>query len=107
MLFKDIYNFGGIKESNPAKASNKFDISLHLPEACRRKFLLTLTDFIIKVNNFNEKLRREGVGQIEEDPFAPEKKVDSYMDLVDDIKKERDHDFIVSLITDHFSHKLF
>jgi len=29
------------------------------------------------------------------------------MDTVDDIKKERDHDYIASLITDYFSQKLF
>lgn len=26
MLFKDIYNYSGIKESNPKKVSNKWDI---------------------------------------------------------------------------------
>ena len=106
LLFKDIYNFGGIKESNPTKASTKFDVALHLPEACRRKFLLTITDFVIKVNAHNERLRREGPERAE-DPLAPEKKVESYMDLVDDVKKERDHDFIEGLISDYFSHKLF
>lgn len=29
------------------------------------------------------------------------------LDLVDDVKKEPDHDFIAKLITQHFSQKLF
>lgn len=37
----------------------------------------------------------------------PEKKIENYMDLVDDFKKEKDHDYIVQQITEYFSQKLF
>jgi len=33
LLFKDLYNYGSIKESNPNIISAKWDISHHLPEA--------------------------------------------------------------------------
>lgn len=35
------------------------------------------------------------------------KKIESYMDAVDDIKREADHDFVSKLIVTHFSQKLF
>jgi len=36
-----------------------------------------------------------------------EKKIESYMDAVDDIKKEPDHDYVSKLIVTYFSQKLF
>lgn len=36
-----------------------------------------------------------------------EKMVEDFMDAVDDIKKEEDHDFVSKLITQYFSHKIF
>jgi hypothetical protein len=35
------------------------------------------------------------------------KKIESYMDAVDDIKREADHDYVSKLIVTHFSQKLF
>jgi hypothetical protein len=53
-------------------------------------------------------MRKEGVQHhCEVDIYEPEKKIESYMDLVDDIKKEKDHQYIVTLIAEYFSHKLF
>lgn len=34
-------------------------------------------------------------------------KIESCMDLVDDVKKGKDHDYICRLISEHFSQKLF
>ena len=36
-----------------------------------------------------------------------EKAIANFMDAVDDIKKEDDHDFVSKLITQYFSHKIF
>lgn len=33
LLFKDYYNFAGIKESNPETVAFRYDVCLHLPEA--------------------------------------------------------------------------
>ena len=57
LLFKDIYNYGGIKESNHKKVSAKWDIAMHLPEAVQKKFLLTIGEYILKVYKYNMKLR--------------------------------------------------
>jgi hypothetical protein len=37
----------------------------------------------------------------------PDEKVVSYMDAVEDFKKGRDHSYIVKLISEFFSQKLF
>lgn len=56
MLFKDIYNFGGIRESNSQKVASRWDICSHLPEAIQKKFLLIVAEYILKVYKFNVKL---------------------------------------------------
>jgi hypothetical protein len=56
LLFKDLYNYGGIKESNPKIIASKWDICLHLPEAIQRKFQLIIGEFIFKVHKHNLKL---------------------------------------------------
>jgi hypothetical protein len=33
MLFKDMYNYGCVKEQNPEKVFTNWDIALHLPPA--------------------------------------------------------------------------
>eukprot|EP00347_Sterkiella_histriomuscorum_P016015 403354822 len=120
LLFKDYYNFGGIKESNPSKVSNKWDICLHLPEAIQKKFLITIGEFILKVYKHNKKMLESGQydrahmaagsnqdNGLKEMMNEDSKKIESYMDTVDDIKKERDHDYIVHVISEYFSQKLF
>ena len=42
-----------------------------------------------------------------EEGAPAEKKVESYMDAVDDIKKEADHEYVSKLIVQYFSQKLF
>jgi hypothetical protein len=32
LLFKDLYNYGGIRESQPEKVCERWDIVQHLPE---------------------------------------------------------------------------
>ena len=38
LLFKDKYNYAGIKESDPDKIKVDYDVINHLPEAVQRKF---------------------------------------------------------------------
>lgn len=57
LLFKDYYNFGGIKESNPECVQFNWDIALHLPEAIRAKFKFTVAEYLHKVYKFNERRR--------------------------------------------------
>lgn len=57
LLFKDYYNYGGIKESTDDKVSSRWDISMHLPQAIRRLFLKQIALFILKVYKHNQRLR--------------------------------------------------
>jgi hypothetical protein len=114
LLFKDWYNYGGIKEgTGDKKVVAKWDIALHLPESIQRKFLLTVSEYILKVFRYNQKLlqNQEAGIPMEEDMMEgganPDEKVVSYMDAVEDFKKERDHSYIVKLISEFFSQKLF
>ena len=56
LLFKDYYNFGGIKESDFSKVASRWDIALHLPEAIQRKFLYIVGEYLLKVYKYNVKL---------------------------------------------------
>ena len=65
---------------------------------------------------YNQKLFTESLIQQEEDAIvegAPltegpgVDKITSYMDTVDDAKKGKDHQYIVKLISEYFSQKLF
>ena len=104
LLFKDIYNYGGIKESGDAankKVVAKWDIAMHLPESIQRKFLVTVSEYILKVYRYNQKLFTESHIQQEEDVIVEGgphtdggpgvDKITSYMDTVDDAKKGKDH----------------
>lgn len=98
LLFKDWYNYGGIKEgSGEKKVVAKWDVALHLPEAVQRKFLLTVSEFILKVFRYNQKLmaqEQSGIPMEEElieGGGNQEDKVVSYMDAVEDFKKGKDH----------------
>jgi len=59
LLFKDLYNYGGIKESEPEKVCSRWDIVLHLPEITQRSFRLLVADYILKVYRYNQKLSRK------------------------------------------------
>lgn len=121
LLFKDAYNFAGINESNPTRVNNRWDVVLHLPAVTQKKFLYLTAEFILKVSRHNQKLLRQNQpapGQQDQAEAMPgvegnqaaskkEKMVENYMDAVDDIKKEEDHDYVSKLITQHFSHKIF
>ena len=112
ILFKDLYNYGGIKESQPEKVCERWDIVQHLPEITQKQFRLIVGEYILKVYNYNQKLLvrkadKEGDGMPEGEEVLAEKKIESYMDAVDDIKKEPDHDYVSKLIITYFSQKLF
>lgn len=127
LLFKDIYNYGGIRESGGGgdtssnkKVVAKWDIAQHLPESIQRKFLVTVSEYILKVYRYNQKMVSSGqqmIQQEEEAEGGPKNaagenkgqvdKITSYMDTVDDAKKGRDHGYIVKLISEYFSQKLF
>jgi DNA polymerase epsilon subunit 1 len=53
LLFKDRYNYGGIKESLDNKVSTKWDIVNHLPEITRRAYNLIASEYIHKVYRYN------------------------------------------------------
>jgi hypothetical protein len=105
LLFKDMYNYGCIKESQPETVSQKWDIAHHLPEAVQNKFRMQTADYLLKVSRYNIKRRASKEIIVEEKPES--KKVSSVMDVVDDSVKEQDYDFICKLIAEHFSSKLF
>lgn len=62
-------------------------------------------EFILKVHRHNQHIREDEV--VENEVPVAEGKITSYMDAVDDSKKERDHPYIVKMITEYFSKKLF
>jgi len=53
LLFKDPFNFAGIKESDPSRVNNRWDIVLHLPAVTQKKFLYLTAEFILKVSRHN------------------------------------------------------
>ena len=55
MLFKDAYNYGGIKESQPHVITAKWDIINHLPQITQHAFSLNVADYIKKVYTYNLK----------------------------------------------------
>ena len=111
LLFKDLYNYGGIKESEPEKVCARWDIVQHLPEITQKQFRLIVGEYILKVYRYNQKLQTrktdKGEDGMAEEGAPAEKKVESYMDAVDDIKKEADHEYVSKLIVQYFSQKLF
>jgi hypothetical protein len=117
LLFKDIYNYAGIKESNPESVLSRWDISLHLPEAIQQIFKHTVGEYLLKVYRYNEKLKIEKVEPVVKDEgdvpmesanaSANPKDDIQVMDTVEDYKKEPDHEFICKLIDEHFSQKMF
>lgn len=44
---------------------------------------------------------------MEEETAVKQGRIESFMDLVEDVKKEKDHEYISSQISKHFSQKLF
>lgn len=99
LLFKDLYNYGGVKESVPDKVYSQWNVRSHLPVITHRAFNTTMCDFILKVYKFNLRQRQAGTPQAD----IEDKKVQSLMDTVDDVRKEGDHDFISKLIVQYFS----
>ena len=59
LLFKDRYNFGGIKESSPESVAFSWDVASHLPEGVRGAFRLTVAELLFKVYRYNDKRRIE------------------------------------------------
>lgn len=109
LLFKDSFNYAGISESNPTKVTSKWDIALHLPEAIQKKFLITVGEFLLKIYKHSMRVKS---GAVEEDTGdsnnqAAAHKIQSFMDKVDDFKKEKDHVYISKVISDYFSQKLY
>lgn len=60
LLFKDNFNYGGVRESSPGKVASRWDIALHLPEAIQKNFLYIVGEFILKVYKHNIKSKIEG-----------------------------------------------
>lgn len=116
MLFKDRFNFAGIKETAPEEVTMCSDIVQHLPQATRKRYEMIVKEFIAKVSKYNQKLLRR---ELEEDDFerqreldyqqaqgllgddveAEAKKIETVLDTVDDRRKEPDHEFVSQLIT--------
>jgi hypothetical protein len=59
LLFKDIYNYSGITESNPDRLFAELNIVKHLPESIRHKFKFTVMELCTKTLKFNRKLVAE------------------------------------------------
>lgn len=55
LLFKDIYNYAGITESNPDRLFAELNIVRHLPEAIRHKFKYTVMELCTKALKFNKR----------------------------------------------------
>jgi hypothetical protein len=72
---------------------------------------LIVSEFILKVYRHNLRIQEQGGIPMEEDIEGAggnnEEKVVSYMDAVEDYKKGKDHQYIVKLISEFFSQKLF
>ena len=117
-----MYNYSGIKESNPQAVLSRWDISLHLPEAIQQIFKHTVGEYLLKVYRHNEKQKeaeqlpsclKENIPMESANASAAnkenglDKEQIQLMDTVEDYKKEPDHDFICQLIDEHFSQKMY
>ena len=121
LLFKDTYNYGGVKESHNERCTTVWNISKHLPEALQTEFRRLVGEYLLKVYRFHQKhmVEAQETAELTQDDIvmaindeqpgegAAQKQVRSLMDDVEDYKKEFDHDFICNLIQSHFSSKLF
>lgn len=59
LLFKDTYNFGGVKESQNERCTTVWNISKHLPEALQGEFRRLVGEYLLKVYRFHEKKKQE------------------------------------------------
>lgn len=111
LLFKDNYNYGGVKESQNDRCTTVWNISKHLPEALQTEFRRLVGEYLLKVYRFHQKkkieeqvdtqISAEDIAMaMQEEASATDKKnkVVSLMDEVEDYKKEFDHEFICNLI---------
>ena len=57
LLFKDIFNYSGITESNPDRLFAELNIVKYLPEAIRHKFKFTVMELCTKTLKHNRKLQ--------------------------------------------------
>jgi len=124
LLFKDRFNFAGIKETAPEEVTMYSDIVQHLPQATRKRYEVIVKEFVAKVSKHNQKLLKQDLeqdafekqreldyqqaqGLLDDGPKAADKKIESVLDTVDDCRKEADHEFVSQLIAQHYSQRLF
>ena len=53
LLFKDRYNYGGIRETQTEKVASRWDICSHLPEVTQKQFRILVGEYILKVYRYN------------------------------------------------------
>ena len=59
LLFKDQYNYGGVKESQSDRCSTVWNISKHLPEALQGEFRRLVGEYLLKVYRHHERKKQE------------------------------------------------
>jgi hypothetical protein len=95
----------------------QFDVMHHLPQATWKKFEGIVKGFVAKVYKHNHKLTSSNelddllgenakANQMVQQMYHA--KIENVLDaVVDDRKKEPDHDFVADLITSHYAQQLF
>ena len=61
LLFKDRFNYGGIKESSTGLVTCEFDLKNHLPEKVSNLFLTLIGEYILKTYQFTQEGRKKAL----------------------------------------------
>ena len=59
LLFKDRFNYGGIKESSKGLVTCEFDLKNHLPAKVSNLFLLLIGEYILKIYQYHQDNRKK------------------------------------------------
>eukprot|EP01022_Parablepharisma_sp_SALTPOND_P011850 TRINITY_DN1509_c0_g2_i1.p1 TRINITY_DN1509_c0_g2~~TRINITY_DN1509_c0_g2_i1.p1 ORF type:complete len:2157 (+),score=297.67 TRINITY_DN1509_c0_g2_i1:3876-10346(+) len=94
LLFKDIYNYGGIQEAQPNKIASCWNIGEYLPPAVEEVLLNTIAQYIHKIYSFMQTRT--------EDEDLDEYGKESMEETTDKTLR-----YMKKLVTTHFSQKLF
>ena len=126
LVFKDIYNYGGIQESQPNKISSNWNIGEHLPPAVEDLFLNVIAEFIYKLykymqtKNAEEVLGKKILEESKDDISQPvvhlsthasvgiqQNQTHNYDAAAMDLPEDQTIAFMKKLLTHYFSQKLF
>lgn len=101
LAFKDIYNFGGIQESQPKRFTSSWNIGEYLPPAVEDRFLAILAEYVFKIYNFMQTHNDE---ELADNMLEPKEMTDAIDRLG---VRDKVIEYMKKLVSIYFSQKLF